>query len=173
METLKMHLPTRVITLTFGNLDLDIDVDECMKVDYGNLVGDMITFPLFFSQIAQLRAEAESQVVESKAQFEFFQAKQSAYFRKKLFQDTSKKPTKDEVEDAVLLDPAYAVEQKKHINAMRDFGQIDALYWAAKSKDGKLNRMIEKLQISDLQDVIDGTFNGVAIKGVKSSIVQR
>ena len=172
-QIVKIHLAEKVVTLKFDNLELEVDVDSYLKVDYGNLMGDIITFPVFFSQISQLRAEAESNVNEAKMSLEIYAAKQRGYYRKKLFADNSKKPTVEELADAIALDQGYQNEQKKYINAQRDFGYLDALYWSAKSKDGKLNKIIDKMQTIDAQDVVEGTFNGIMIKTTQAHIVKK
>jgi len=173
MEKVRISLGDKDIVLQYEDLDINIDVDNYLKVDYGNLMGDIITFPVFFSQLAHLRGEAETNASIKKMELDIYEAKQRGYYRKKLFADNQKKPSIQEVEDAVMIDPGYSQKRKKQINADRDFHYLDALYWSAKSKDGKLNKIIDKLGDRDILDVVEGVFNGISINAARSFIGKR
>ena len=53
----------------------------------------------------------------------------------------------------------------KLLDVQRDRDYINSLYWSAKSKDDKLNKLSEKLRPDDFnKEIIEGKLNGISIK---------
>jgi len=51
------------------------------------------------------------------------------------------------------------------LDIRRDRDYVNTLYWSAKSKDNKLDKMTDKLRPEEFQsEILDGTINGVVIK---------
>ena len=164
MEKTRIELGNKVVTLIFENLDLEIEVENYTQIDQGNLVGEILTFPAFFSQLAHLRAEAMATYDDKKVEVKIYEAKQREYYRKKLFKEKEKRPSNQEVDDAVMIDPGYEQKHKQLINRQRDFEYLDAMYWSAKSKDGKLNKLADSLSEKSLEEIVDGVCNGIVIR---------
>lgn len=70
--------------LLFDSFDEDMDIDSLLKIDYSNLIGELITFPVIVNRFGQLLAEAESQVSEAKLNLEVFEAKTKERLRSEL-----------------------------------------------------------------------------------------
>ena len=45
--------------LKFDDFDENVDVDSLLKIDYGNLLGELVTFPVVVNRFGVLLADAE------------------------------------------------------------------------------------------------------------------
>lgn len=161
----------RVAVLSIQEFDSEMSVDDILRIDYGNIMGEILTFPLMFNRIANLKAEMESIVSEVKMDTDIFEAQLREEKRKTLAANTDKKVTIDEVESAVKLDARYAAKKRILFKAQKEFAYMDALYWGAQSKDTKLNRLTEKIRPEEFEkELVEDTINGVMIKITKAVI---
>lgn len=160
----------RIAVLRLQSFDTEVDVDDILRIDYSNIMGEILTFPLMFNRIANLKAEQESIVSEAKMDMEIFEAQLREQYRKS-FVEEGKKPTIDSVNDAVLMDAKYRVKKKNYFSVQKNYAYLDALYWSAQSKDTKLNRLSEKLRPEEFEkELLEGTVNGIMIKISKKVI---
>ena len=66
MEKRIIQIGGNTYKLIFDNFDEDVDIDSLLKIDYSNLIGELVTFPVILNRFGILLAEAESQVAETK-----------------------------------------------------------------------------------------------------------
>jgi hypothetical protein len=171
-------MPDKIVVLELTAFDTDIDVDELTNIHYHNIIGEILTFPVVMNRVGNLRAEMEQIVAETKLDFDIFEAGMQEKMRKKLTEtiETPKgpkvdKPTKDEVENAVLLSPEYKVKKLHLFKMQRNLAYVEALYWSAQSKDSKLNRLSEKLKPEEFEkEILETSINGIIIKVKNKSI---
>lgn len=172
-ETVKIPLRDKIISLKINSFDTDVDVDDILKIDYANIMGEVLTFPVLMNRIGLLKAEQEEIVSYAKLDLEIYQAQLSEEKRKSLTQpeldskgnQKMSKPTVAEVDNAVLLDKKFRVKKEAFFRKQRDMAYIESLYWAAKSKDDKLNKLSNQLIPSEHEgDILEGTINGILIK---------
>lgn len=155
----------KLAVLTIREFDTDMAVDDILRIDYGNIMGEILTFPLQFNRIANLRAESESLVQEYKLDTDIFEAQLKEEKRKTLQAGSDKRVTDTEVDTAVKLDARYAAKKRLLIQCQKNFAYLDALYWSAQSKDTKLNRLSEKMRPEDFErELVEDTINGIMIK---------
>lgn len=170
-ERVIIELKTRMAVLVIQPFDGDIDTESLLKIDYANIIGEILTFPVVFNKIANMRAEVANILAESKVDFEIFEAQLSEEHAKRLYASSEKKPTGKDIDTAVLLDSRFGIKKKSFLRKQRDFDYLDSLYWSAQSKDTKLNRLSEKIRPEDFEkDLLEGTINGVMIKMKKKAI---
>lgn len=178
-EKVTIELPTKMVVLTLTPFDTDIDADELTNTQYHNIVGEILTFPVIMNRVGNLKADMENLLSETKLDFDIFEATWQEKKRKELTfneQDAKgnpkvNKPTKDEVENAVLMSPEYKVKKKNLFQVQKNLGYVESLYWAAKSKDDKLRAFSEKLKPEEFEkDILEGSINGVMIKVSQKSI---
>lgn len=177
-ETLYIELGDKKFTLQIQQFDTDIDVEQILKIDYANILGEVLTFPVLFNRIGNLKAEYENLVKEKELDMNIFMAEQKKQIRKNLTftEDRGKNgakimaPSVDEVETELKLSPGYRVKQKDYLNALKNLSIIESIYWSAKSKDGKLDKLSEKLRPEEFSmDVLQDTCNGIAIKQMRNN----
>jgi len=172
-----IHLKdNRVLSLEVKDFGEDnINTEELLQVDSNNLMGDIITFPVLFNRISNIKAEIEDLLRETQLDFDIFTAQKREEYRKSLVREEDdgkgkggtklKHPTLGEVEDAVTRDPKYKVMKVALNKVKKEVDIVDGLYWAAKSKDQKLNAISVKMAPEEFsKEILEDTINGVLIR---------
>jgi len=155
----------KMVVLTLLPFDTELDVDDILRIDYYNIMGEILTFPLMFNRIANFKAEIEEIVNRTKFDLEVFEAQLMEQKRKSLEANSERKVTISEVEAAVKMDANLSIKKKEYFKRLKELAYMDSLYWAAQSKDTKLNRMSEKLRPEDFEkELVEDTVNSVMIK---------
>jgi len=172
MEKKLIQVGDKSYKLLFDNFDEEMEVDSLLKIDYSNLIGELITFPVIVNRFGNLLAEAESQVSEAKLNLEIFEAKTKEKLRIELAeQNGGKNPTVENLNNAVVGNKAYQAMRKKMIEVQKNRDYINSIFWSAKDKSEKLNKLSLTIQSSELSDsVIEGRVNNVLIKRTKKVI---
>lgn len=169
-EKIVIEYSNKMVVLEILPFDGDIDIDSLLKIDYSNIFGEIITWPVIFNRIANLRAESEHIVKMAKLDLDLFEAQLTEDYQKKISSDGTK-ATNKLIEAKTLRDPKFIAKKKDLINKERDFAYMDALYWSAQSKDTKLNKLSEKIRPEEFEkEIMEETINGVQIKVRKKAI---
>ncbi len=169
-EKIVIPFERKVVVLHLSEFgDGDIDFEEFLRIDYSNIIGELLTFPVLMNRIGLLRAEMESIAKTKKFETDVYEAQLKAHYRKKLLtrdgKDQVKKATQGEVEEAVLMDKGYQVVMRNLITTEKGFSQIDAMFWSAKDKSHKLDKIAEKLHPKEFEnEILEGSCNGIMIK---------
>ena len=74
MEKKVVNIAGKQYVLRIGEFDEDFDVEEFLKIDYSNLVGELVTFPIIENRIGIMLADAESKVNETKLNRDILEA---------------------------------------------------------------------------------------------------
>lgn len=158
-------------TLRFDEFEDDVDIDSLLRIDYSNLLGEMITYPTIVAKFGNMLAEAESQVNEKKLNLDVLEAKLKEEYRiRRLEENGGKNPTIDSLNAAVLLDKRYQAFKKSYISAMKTRDYMLTTYLSAKDKSEKINRVFYQARPGDIPDqVIEGRVNNTIIKKAKGS----
>lgn len=172
MEKRLITIGNRTYKLLFDGFYEDMDIDSLLKIDYSNLIGELITFPVIVNRFGNLLAEAESQVAEAKLNLEVFEAKTKEKLRTELAaENNGKAPTVEALNNAVVSNKAYQAMRKKYIEVQKTRDYINSIFWSAKDKSEKLNKLSLTIQQGELTDsVIEGRVNNVLIKKTKKLI---
>lgn len=176
-EMTTIHLKNgKVLSLVIKDFgDGGVDTEELLQVDTNNIFADICTFPVLFNRISNIKAEIEDLLRETQLDFDIFEAQLKEEYRKKLVREEDdgkgkngtkiKYPTIGEVDDAVIRDSRYKVKKTDLNRVKKECDIIDGLYWAAKSKDQKLNAISVKMAPEDFsKDILEDTINGVLIR---------
>jgi len=151
--------------LKFDEFDESIDVDSLLKIDYSNLIGELVTFPVIVNRFGVLLADAENEVSESKLNLDVFEAKTKERLRLKLTEANGKAPTVDALNSALMLDKAYQQMKKKYFESQKTRDYINSIFWSAKAKDDKLSKLSLSIQDVEIPDsALEGRVNNVLIK---------
>lgn len=153
--------------------DDEIEIETLLKIDYSNLIAEMITFPIIVNRFGLLLADMESAVSEAKLNLEIFEAKKKETLRQSLTEETSDskgnlkyvKPTVDELNNAIMKDLAYQTLKKNIIKKQKERDYINSIFWAAKDKSNKLDKLSLSVQPGDIDEkFIAKAINGIEIK---------
>lgn len=172
MEKRIVQIGGNTYKLIFDNFDEDVDIDSLLKIDYSNLIGELVTFPVILNRFGILLAEAESQVAETKLNMDVYEAKTKERLRIELAeQNNGKAPTVEALNNAVVSNKAYQAMKRKYIEVVKTRDYINSIFWAVKDKSEKLNKLSLSIQPGDLSDsVIEGRVNNVLVKKTKKVI---
>lgn len=172
MEKRIIQIGGNTYKLIFYNFDEDVDIDSLLKIDYSNLIGELVTFPVILNRFGILLAEAESQVAETKLNMDVYEAKTKEKLRIELAeQNNGKAPTVEALNNAVVSNKAYQAMKRKYIEVVKTRDYINSIFWAVKDKSEKLNKLSLSIQPGDLSDsVIEGRVNNVLVKKTKKVI---
>ena len=159
--------------LMVGEFDEDeLNVEDLLKIDYSNLVGELVTFPIIENRIGLMLADAESKVAEVKLNRDILEAKLKEKYALSLADGNGgKRPTVDAINAAVLQDKGYQVLLRSKIAAEKARDYANSLLWSAKSKSSKLEKLSLTIQNNEIpDDVLEGRVNGIVIKRAKRTI---
>ncbi len=169
-----IELKDKMITFKiadFGNME--VDVEELMQVHVENLVADMCTFPRVLSRIGFIKAKVEDLERECKFDNEVYYAQAYEQHKKNLIA-SSEKATETAIDMAIRRDPNYAIKQRSLLKVQRQTGIINQLYWAATSKDRKLDSLSAKIRPEEFdRELVEGKINEVYIKISKNHFPER
>ena len=149
--------------LLFDDFDEDMDIDSLLKIDYSNIIGELITFPVIVNRFGNLLAEAESKVSETKLNLEVFEAKER--LRVELAEaNGGKNPTVEALNNALLMNNAYQVMRKRLIEVQKTRDYINSIFWSAKDKSDKISTLLKSSEITLETELMENRINGVLIK---------
>lgn len=172
-ESIIIHLQHKMVALHFTPFDSDVDVDDLVQIHYDNLIGEILTVSALLNRVGWLKAEAQDAVRRATLDLEIEEAQGKERYRKATRYTTTdakgnakiKNVTKDEVDNAIVLDPEYQRVRNRLLRIEKEYDYIDSLYWAVKSKDQKLNRIADSLKPEDYEkDIVEGMVNSFMIK---------
>ena len=75
MEKKVVNIAGKQYVLHVGEFDEDFQVEDFLKIDYSNLVGELVTFPIIENRIGLMLADAESKVSEIKLNRDILESK--------------------------------------------------------------------------------------------------
>jgi phosphoenolpyruvate-protein kinase (PTS system EI component) len=167
----------RELTFTIGDKVLvfkvqefeDLDLDKLLRIDYDNLVAELVTFPVVVNRLGLLAVDMDNELQEAKLDLSIFEAKRKKELREEL--ETSdekgkmKKPTIDEVDSALLSDPKWKVKKKVFLKIQKEKEYMYTIYQSAKDKSNKLDKLSMTLRTGDIDDkIIQQQLNNVYFK---------
>lgn len=159
--------------LRVGEFDEDeLDIETLLKIDYSNLVGELVTFPIIENRIGLMLADAESKVAEVKLNRDILEAKLREKYALSLAEGNGgKRPTVDAINAAILQDKGYQALLRSKISAEKARDYANSLLWSAKSKSSKLEKLSLTIQNNEIPDeILEGKVNGIVIKKTRRTI---
>ena len=172
MKKKVVNIAGKQYILNVGDFDEEFNVEEMLKIDYSNLIGELITFPVIENRIGLMLADAESKVSEVKLNRDIMEAKLKEKYAISLADENSgKRPTIDAINAAVLQDKGFQIILRKKIEAEKARDYANSLLWAMKSKSSKLEKLSLTIQSQDIPvELLEGRVNGIVIKKAKRTI---
>lgn len=151
--------------------DYEIDVEDLLSIHYGNIIGEVLTFPVALNRIATLKVEAESLHKMEEFDLKVFQSKRETEIRQLLISKGVVRPTVQYIENVLYQDVEFLKRQRNLFQTHKYLRHLEELHWSMVSKDRKIDKLTDKLQSSDLDmEIVEGALNGVLIKFAKKLI---
>lgn len=173
MEKRIIQIGGNTYKLIFDNFDEDVNIDSLLKIDYSNLIGELVTFPVILNRFGILLAEAESQVAETKLNMDVYEAKNKERLRIELAeQNNGKAPTVEALNNAVVSNKAYQAMKRKYIEVVKTRDYINSIFWAVKDKSDKISSLLKQSEITLETDVMPERINGIFIKKQNKQLIK-
>lgn len=170
MEKKVVNIGGKQYVLKVGEFDEELEIEDLLKIDYSNLVGELVTFPIIENRVGLMLADAESKVAEVKLNRDILEAKLKEKYSL-LLSDGGKRPTIDAINAAVLQDKGYQAILRSKIAAEKARDYANSLLWSCKSKSSKLEKLSLTIQNQDVPpEILEGRVNGIVIKRGKRVI---
>jgi len=168
MQTIKIPIGEKIITLTYQDWDTDIDIDEITRIDYSNLYGEIVTISSLYNRVGILKADVDNQYEEYKLDCKMFESQ----MRKRIISDRislgDKKPSDPTIESEIDGLPDVIKKRKRLAQLKRDCDYMTALYWAVQSKDKKLSVLMKGVTPEEFAEgIVEGVVNSFYIKKFK------
>lgn len=180
-----IKLKNKVVVLKEREYGDEVDIEDILSIHHGNIVGDILTFPVALNRIGNLKNECDDYVKKLEhsldhevEEFDEFKGKLEKNAFKKLKESGIKSPTLRQIEVEVLPDPAYKekrerIRQKQFqlIEAQTQQGHVENIYWSCKGKLDLLTKISDKIKPDDFENkILEESINGFSIKMVNKLI---
>lgn len=155
----------------------EVDIDKLLQIDFQRLPAEVITFPVILNRLGILLADSNNKLAEKKIDFETFASKRKEELRIQFSRDMidlggKKKPhtvesLKMKVDFELRQDKVYIMKNKLVLKQQKIADYLNTIYWSAKDKSDKLNKLSEKIRPESLDSMIDKVgeeINGILIK---------
>lgn len=144
--------------------DMLMDLDTLLAIDYNNILGEILTFPVIFNRIALIKA-AINKLYENKVdRVKAVKADLFLSFKKK-YEKGQLKATDSLLNAEVNASSELAEARAERREAKYSLDYIDSVYWSAKVKSDLLSKISDKVRPDEFEkELIEDTLNGVMIK---------
>lgn len=154
----------------------DLDLDKLLKIDYENLIAELVTFPVVVNRLGLLCADMDNEFQMAKLNLSIFEAKRKKTLREELTftdeKDKVKKPTIDEIDSALLSDKIWKVKKLKMISVQKEKEYMYSIYSSAKDKSHKLDKLSMTIKSGDIDmKIIQRQLNSVYFK-IKDGMIK-
>lgn len=171
METIKIPIGDKIITLKQSDIDSDINMEEITQINYNNLYGEIVTVSALLNKIGILKADVDNQYEEYKLDCQIFESNERKRFISSKLSVGEKKPTEGQIEDSLNTHPDVIAKRKRLLTYKKGCDYINALYWAVKSKDDKLSVLMKGVTPEEFStNIIEGVVNGFYVKKFKNKL---
>lgn len=173
MAIISVNIKDKTLNFKVDIFDLDeeIDIDELLKINLKYRVAELVTFPVILNRLGIVVADAENKVAEAKLDFDIFMAKERTKI-KNAYEKNGEKYTISQIDNDLLSSPVYKAKANRSNNIKKQRDYINTIYWSAKDKSDKLNKLSLSFQAEDYDfDNLPKSFNGIKIS-VRESLIK-
>jgi hypothetical protein len=173
-EKVVINLKTKTIVLDIKDFgSADIQIEDLLQIDYANLLGDIITFPVIFNRITNIKAEMDNYLREQTFDMKAYEAQLYEQHKKALI-GAGEKATETSIDMAIKRDPNYRVKQFNYLKIQKQADILEGLYWSAKMKGKMLEAVSMKIKPEEFEkDILVDTINSVKITAHKNQFEQK
>lgn len=152
-----------VFTLRLLPLE-EISPDDFLHVDFHNLYAELITMPVALNRIGNWRSYKNEELRESTLHLEILESNKSEEIRSE-FAEKGLKLTEERLKNLVKIDKDVIKLKKKIIKLTKEFEQIDSIFWSAKDKSSKIEKISEKLKPEEFnREILVTKINNVKLR---------
>lgn len=141
MKEIKVSLGSKVIRFKVGEFDENMDLDSILRIDYSNIIAEILTFPVIVNRLGVLATEMDNLVQEKELDVTIYKSKAKIRIREELELENDKKPTVSEIEDRMRSEAKYKLKKRMLFKLIKEKEYMYKAYLSAKDKSHKLDRL--------------------------------
>lgn len=162
----------QLIKFSLKEFDEEINIDDVLKIDYSNLVGEVLTCAVVLNRFGILLSEVENKVKMSKLNLEIYIAKKKEQLRLSNKKKDSKGNLKDltisELDDLITTDKVFIVKKQKIFDLEKQEKYVNSIYWSLKDKAEKLSKLSFDVNLDNIDEAtIERSVSKFMISSVK------
>jgi hypothetical protein len=165
-STLKFTLNNQVVSMNYSFSTDGLDVDDILRIDHGNILGELLTFPSLMGKIGMMLADAENEYLQAKLNNKITEATLSKTYREKL---KAEKLTQAQLEAEISVSDEYVTSQEALLQAQHVLNMIKNFHEACLQKARKLDTIATFVNKSEAE-IAEGTINKIKVRAYKSWI---
>jgi hypothetical protein len=164
-EVIFHPLQKKMAEIIIPEWDWEFNMDDMLTIRYDNIFGEIITIPVLENRVGRLVSELREYKKQQALKLDIKEAEVRKLYRNESSSEGRKKPTIQEENDHILLDPVIRNLRYKMIRIEKDVEDLESFYDAVKSKAFKLNNLSKSLQPEEFEkEMLEGAVNNVMIR---------
>lgn len=147
--------------------DESIDMQAYLKIDYSNILGELLTFPICLNQISNLKSEVEALVSSQKLDIDILKANLEKEFKIQR-SASSQKTTNADVESYIKSNVDCQKAERALIHFQKNLSYMNGFYWSAQAKNDALTKLSDKLSPTEFStELLEKSVNNVLVKRIR------
>ena len=164
-EPTNIHLDKKIAQIIPTAWDYSFNPDNIFEINPFNIVGELITIPVLVSRLGILVAEMASFVKKERARLKFKEAEIAKLYRNKESGEGRKKPTVNEMDEHLTLDPVLNNLRLKLIRHEEELQKLEVFHEASQKKSFNIGILGRGLVPKEFEkELVEETINGVMIR---------
>lgn len=158
MQTTKITLPNgEMLMLKSTIYSNDIDLEKLLRIDLANIAAEIVTIPIVLNHFGIILADLTNAYNESKINLNIQESKVRDRILSSSAEDKKKPPRVEDLDSMIRSDKTVVIMKKTLYKRQKDMDYINSIYWSLKSKDDKLNKLVNSFQ--QYGDVLESLIN--------------
>lgn len=148
---------TLLLKIAIFDDEEEVDLDRLLKVDFANIPMEIATFPSVLNKIGILLADVNHNVNIAKLDIETLESQLAEKYRAEYFESEGKALSNEKTNESIARNPTYLAKKKLYFKKVKEQEYLNSVYWSAKSKDDKINKLVNSIQTEEAQESIINT----------------
>jgi hypothetical protein len=161
--------PERKLKLKYNSIEDEdeIDITRLTKIDFNNIPAELVTIPVLLAEFSIWQSDLNHKMNLAKMRMDVCEGELDVQFREAHKEETGKDLSNEKTKAKVITNGKYKLLKQLYFKASHEYEMITAVFWALRSKDEKLTKLANSMQIGDaIENLINrklGKFNYIDI----------
>lgn len=145
---------TLLLKIAIFDDEEEVDLDRLLRVDLTNIPMEIATFSSVLAKISALLADVNYNVSIAKLDIETLESQLAEKYRSEYFEAEGKQLSNEKTSESIARNPKYLLKKRIYFQKVKEQEYLNGVYWAAKSKDDKINKLSNSMQAEEAQESI-------------------
>jgi len=161
--TFSFSLNGQVVSMNYDFSTDGLDIDDILRIDHGNILGELLTFPSLIGKVNMMCADAENAYLQAKLDSRITEAILLKKY-KELLKD--QKPTQAYLEAEIHTSEEYVESQEALLATMHILNTMNKFSEACMQKARKLDSITGFVNKTEAE-IAEGTINKIKVRTYK------